>query len=404
MAKKVYAEADGVSKAHRVILKEIEKIPGYKKYTHKTVEILCPFHAGDSSPSCGIYVAPDGRAPVGWTYCLGCGTSVHWNVLAKKLGLEHIEGKDTKRDSTGFSDQSMNRIRKSLLAAGGNSIGDYMAEWQMPLPLPFLSQEWRGISGALIKEMGCMVGIDRREKEPFLIMPVNVRGKMIAAIKARFAPKDGSPSYVISDDSPLRTKGLFMFDHVRDMLKSGKYKWVVLVEGQRDALRLIQYGIPAVAMLGVSSWSEKKKRLLLSLGVGIVLCMDGDKAGVGAMRQLREDLTGACPLKVMNLMTESKRIAEKKGITVKAAKVDPGSMSLKFIKPLQELNKTSSRHVGKVDPKYVDTASVKLTSDAVKGNFSSTVKVKERGELNVKFKNKKGKNNKKIKKKRTKRW
>ncbi|QJT70964.1 DNA primase [Vibrio phage vB_VcorM_GR7B] len=376
MSRQVYEVSEGVSKAHRKILKEIEKIPGYKKYTYKTIEILCPFHAGDSSPSCGIYVAPDGRAPIGWVYCLGCGHSSPWNVLAEKYGLEKIDQKENKRDSAGFSSHAMSKIQKSLLSTSGTSLQDYMDTWQMPMALPFINEEWRGISGDLIRELKCEVGIDRREKCPFLIMPVDVRGKTIAAIKARFEKKSGSPSYVISDDSPLRTKGLFPFDLVRNMLKKGKYKWVVVVEGQRDALRLIQYGIPAVAVLGVQSWSEKKKRLLLSLGCDIVLCMDGDVAGVGATRDLKADLGSERKVMVMNLYKEAKRIADKKGITVKAAKVDPGNMKIKFIKMLQELNKTSSKHIGKESPKYRKNKNGKQNTskslDARTGKFDAS--------------------------------
>jgi hypothetical protein len=55
---------------------------------------------------------------------------------------------------------------------------------------------------------------------------------------------------------------------------------VVLVEGPRDALRLLSYGIPCMAILGTHSWSDKKSGLLEAAGVDrIITCFDGDEAG-----------------------------------------------------------------------------------------------------------------------------
>lgn len=380
--------ANGISEAHRIVLREVNKIQGWKKYSHKGVSILCPFHSGDSDPSCGIYTAPDGKVPIGWTYCLGCGASVHWNVLADKLGLAKIQESQTKRDTTGYSSWSVTRMKKKMLTEK-MTLADYMADWGMGMELPFLDVQWRGICGDLIKALGCKIGIDKREKIPFLIMPVYVRGKLISAIKARIVKRSGLVSYVIADDSPLKEKGLFPYDFVREMIKNDKkLKWVVLVEGQRDALRLIQYGIPAVAILGSRSWDAKKMRLLASLSNNIVVSMDGDVAGCSAAKLIKNDLKedGSFQVKSLNLMKEAKRIAAIKGISVKEAKVDPGNMSIEFIETLQELNYTTRKHLGKVAPRW--EASVKemrdrnggeydvQKSDAIAGKFKSVKKVR----------------------------
>jgi len=55
---------------------------------------------------------------------------------------------------------------------------------------------------------------------------------------------------------------------------------MALVEGPRDALRLLSEGIPACAILGTQSWSEKKSFLLSLAEVGrAIVITDSDRAG-----------------------------------------------------------------------------------------------------------------------------
>ena len=220
-----------------------------------------------------------------------------------------------------------------------------MEEEGFGITVPFQEDEWRSISGKLVREIGCVLGIDRRGKEltPMLIIPVVVRKQPIALIKAKLQ-KDEGLSYINTNDSEIKTKGLFPFDYVeRKMLKKGKYDWIVLVEGQRDALRLIMHGIPALAILGARSWSEKKQRLLLSLGKSVVLAMDGDAAGRKANKDIKAALGRQTKVKVLNLSKEAKRLGEK---------VDPGNMDKFYIKQLQELNESSAELNGKKLKKY----------------------------------------------------
>jgi len=59
----------------------------------------------------------------------------------------------------------------------------------------------------------------------------------------------------------------------------GKTKYVILVEGEIDAVYLQQYGVPAIANMGTSVINKYQIRILRKLRATIVLSYDGDDAG-----------------------------------------------------------------------------------------------------------------------------
>jgi 5S rRNA maturation endonuclease (ribonuclease M5) len=77
------------------------------------------------------------------------------------------------------------------------------------------------------------------------------------------------------------------------MLKKMKRRYIVLVEGPRDAIRLIGFGIPALAILGSNNWSEQKRDLLMTLDLDMVLfAFDNDKGGKLAYKNCAPSLKG----------------------------------------------------------------------------------------------------------------
>jgi len=67
------------------------------------------------------------------------------------------------------------------------------------------------------------------------------------------------------------------------MEKFGKRPLLVIVEGEIDAIYLQQYGIPAVANMGVIPMGPEKIRLLRRYTKRVVLSYDGDDAGEKAV-------------------------------------------------------------------------------------------------------------------------
>ena len=119
-----------------------------------------------------------------------------------------------------------------------------------------------------------------------MYMPVNVDGETKGYIKARMKKVDGKPSYINLRGNWVSHYGLFPFDYTMQNLVN---KTVVLVEGQRDALRLLSFGIPALCIMGTQNWTVHKARLLEMHGVDTVyIFMDGDDAGIHGTEKVWE--------------------------------------------------------------------------------------------------------------------
>lgn len=62
------------------------------------------------------------------------------------------------------------------------------------------------------------------------------------------------------------------------LIDLNKHKYTILVEGLMDYAKLVQYGYPAVSVMG-STISEGQKDILLKIGLPIITFFDDDKAG-----------------------------------------------------------------------------------------------------------------------------
>ena len=124
------------------------------------------------------------------------------------------------------------------------------------------------------------------------------------------------------------------------MLKTGDYKGVLLVEGPRDALFLIDHGIPALAILGTNMWGTQKQRrvvrLLNKYECTPIVCMDADrvkangvKPGQKAQREIYKALKSDIKTKKINL----EKIAKKAGLE----ELDPASLDDKTLKLIRSV-------------------------------------------------------------------
>src|SRR5690606_7832235 len=88
-----------------------------------------------------------------------------------------------------------------------------------------------------------------------LWLPVKVNNQTKGYIKARLKKQEGMTSYINAPGKWSLTYGLFPYDYAVDVMAQLDLSTMALVEGPRDALRLLSEGIPACAMLGTQSWS-----------------------------------------------------------------------------------------------------------------------------------------------------
>lgn len=261
----------------------ILSLPGAKVRGEWAV-IRCPFH-NDTNPSLSVKI----KAPhVGAFKCFSCGEKGNYSKLADKLGIDtaaaaptpdlypgeyeslfaYTENQDTK-DITSLTDLT-DRAARNLGISGESG--------------------WRGFPVEFLRDTVHAKVADSR----YLYFPVMVNGKEVGYIRAFVRKEAGRPSYLNKKGSWARDSGLFLFDQAL-ALQDGDVdsKIIILVEGPRDAMRLLRAGLPAVAILGTNNWSEQKLRRILLAGVeDIILCMDGDEAGVRGAHTIAESCEG----------------------------------------------------------------------------------------------------------------
>lgn len=97
--------------------------------------------------------------------------------------------------------------------------------------------------------------------------------------------------YINSRETAIFKKGELLFNYHRAKENTRNYKFVIIVEGQIDAIRCYQAGYKnVVASLGTAI-TKQHAILLRRLSDNIVLCFDGDKAGEKATNSAIEELS-----------------------------------------------------------------------------------------------------------------
>jgi len=291
------------------------------KLTRKGREFsgLCPFH-GEKTPSFTV------SEEKGFYHCFGCGAHgdvikflmQHQNLsfadavtqLAEQAGLEIPQATQNPR-----SQQEQSR-RQELLRVMAFANQWYILQLQDEKTGMAARQylEKRGLSAATIQKFGIGFAPDSRDalraailKNGFaedvaieagliiksddranydrfrgrVMFPItNVKGSAIA-FGGRILDA-GEPKYLNSPETPLFHKGHVVYALPHAMAAMGRERSVVVVEGYMDAVALHQAGIEnAVANLG-TALTEQHLQLLWRYCDKILLCFDGDAAGVRA--------------------------------------------------------------------------------------------------------------------------
>lgn len=319
------------------VLNELAGYSGVKKQVGDSTFVSCPFHS-ERTPSFRIFHSASSLSP-GYGRCYGCGQKATWDVLAPKLGLRPYKwSKPTQQ------------FARPVVKPVESVLPEEVDFDFKPLPK---NKIWREIETNLLIDIGCKK--IRQYDEPFIYMPVIVRGDERGYIRARMRKKKDKPSYLNKAGKWSERYGLFPYDYAVKLSRDQGLNVLVLVEGPRDALRLLSFGIPAIAILGTQSWSKRKAHLLELSGVEyIVLCFDGDDAGLGAenlvqpslknlLNVLTFDLRGKdSPYWKFRLEDEPSKAAKAEGVEL----WDPGSMPLKKVKQLKRLVRSLSSPSG----------------------------------------------------------
>lgn len=294
--------------ALRIVSAEISKIPGPKRKTTTGMSIRCPFHK-DNNPSCSLNLDPNLRhkgrkVPVGYFHCFACEEGRgNWNKLADKLGLKKLG--DIDSESTFVKREIDDKVYED----GSHTIESIMEHWHCEEWYELHEDdEWRSFSGKFLQKFKALKTMDERG-DHLMVLPVTIGRELVGAIKCRWQKKEGVLSYVNSPGHWTKEQGLWPYDYVRRQ----KPHTVWLVEGPRDAMRLLRYGIPTLSILGVQNWSDAKRDLIVALGVErVVLLTDGDSAGRNCYRTIRPTFKELLEVKVAKLTPYAKKLGLKK--------------------------------------------------------------------------------------------
>jgi 5S rRNA maturation endonuclease (ribonuclease M5) len=301
--------------AHSVITSALAEYPGPKKTAGPTLLVCCPFH-DEKEPSCGVVVSTESTVPLGVFHCLGCNAKGGWNKFAQKTGLPEIqEWKFYDSDLGSAFSLLTKQAQASLLGTFGKdgTKEDLYSKIETKAAIPWPKhKEWRGYSGKLMSKLGALYINDERMDELMLALPISVNGRIRGAVRAVIEKRSKKQSsYLTSKGKWVKKYGLFPFDYVKnEMVKKKKLRYVVLVEGPRDALSLIRYGIPALAILGVQNLTKEKIVVVMSMfkSIEILYYMpDRDKGGTlmsKTMKQLTKGLVPSQKIELPEILNE----------------------------------------------------------------------------------------------------
>lgn len=275
---------------HQLVINEIMKLPGQKVMGSGHIRICCPMpDHEDRSPSCGIYTEVGMAIPLGYFHCLGCGAKGTWNELARASGLREIpewklrSAAELSSSALGLRFKKMadrvstsNTLKELMKSLGRSSY----VKWPEELA-------WRGYSGTLIQACEGLL-TQQHTGHPVCFFPVKVGGKYVGGVAA-YLKKMFNTSYLTSRGDWAKEKGLFPYSLMKETLKRYKLRYLVIVEGPRDALALIASGIPALAVLGAEQFSNTKMQLLQVLDLEMLYTMtDNDKGGKTLRRNIKK--------------------------------------------------------------------------------------------------------------------
>lgn len=276
---------------------------------------LCPFH-NEKTPS--FHVVPD----KGFYHCFGCGA--HGTALTFLLEHERmpfvdavqqlaaLAGVEVPQDAVATpQDDRRSRLLDIVDRADRWFQAQLRQHAQRDQAVAYLRK--RGVDGRIAKTFGIgfapagrelleALGTDETQRQLLLeagligqgedgshydrfrnriVFPIrDVRGRTLA-----FGGRvlgDGRPKYLNSPETPLFHKGRELYGLWECRRAVRDPERVLLVEGYMDVVGLAQAGVPeACASLGTAATSDQLEKLF-RLAPEVVLCFDGDAAGLRA--------------------------------------------------------------------------------------------------------------------------
>lgn len=282
------------------------------KRAGREYKAICPFH-DDTKPS--LTISPQKQ----FYHCFACGAS--GNTLKFLTERERLEFPDAVEVLANFAGMAMeydDNAPRAQRRQGPNpsEVLQNIANWyteNLRKHKPGIEYlKTRNLSGAVIKEyglgyapnnkdhidklfatdaahenllleLGMIVEDERGRRARFrnrLMFPIrDARGRVVG-FGGRVLSADGIPKYLNSSDSFLFKKGELLYGQHESRTSKAGHR--LMVEGYTDVLGLVSHGVDfAVATLGTAATDEHFRKLF-RVQDEVILCFDGDTAGVQA--------------------------------------------------------------------------------------------------------------------------
>lgn len=284
------------------------------KKTGSNFVARCPFHT-EKTPSFSVNRSKQ------FYHCFGCGTS--GNAIGFLMDYSHLNFVEAVEDLAAFVGIEVPREAAATRSSGKQDlvalydlqqqVAKFYAQQLREAENDGLAVQYfkdRGVSGAvardfllgyapdqwhvlanqfdteLLKKAGMVIAKENgRVYDRFrgrVMFPIRDRRGRVIAFGGRVLG-DEMPKYLNSPETPVFQKSHEVYGLYELLEKQGRPAQILLVEGYMDVIALAQFGIRhAVATLGTAP-SRAHFDLLFRFTSEIVLCFDGDVAGLKAV-------------------------------------------------------------------------------------------------------------------------
>lgn len=284
---------------------------------------VCPFH-DDHSPS--MSVSPDKQIYT----CFSCGATgnvftfiqdyehISFLEAVKKISLEvginigiNIETNKKKNDLVEYN--ILNLAQKYFVNNLNSSVGldaiEYLKKRKInnelieKFGIGLALNENKNLSNFLInkgysEDLLKMIGLinDDGSYDIFrnrIMFPIHDHLGQIVGYSGRIYHNEDQAKYVNSKSSLIFKKGEILYNYHLAKDEARKNKYVILVEGFMDVIRLSSVGInSAVALMGTALTNDQIN-LLKQLKTKVIVCLDNDEAGENATLSVGDQLLKA---------------------------------------------------------------------------------------------------------------
>jgi 5S rRNA maturation endonuclease (ribonuclease M5) len=312
------------------MIRELQRVPNDRsiviKPDHAKLRCWNPEHKNGQENTPSLKVNLEGRY-AGTFFCFGCGLKGGWGTLASHFGLRGAsdrKGEDLERFN--LRGKSSDIVKE--LTPQSDELSE-KRELVMKSPLFPKNETWRGIRGWLLRDIGARIVFD--DFGPQVYLPITMNGEWTSGVYCSWEKRDRS---YINETDPRIKRSLFPYDYTKSLLKKlpkGK-RAVMLVEGPRDALNLLQNDIPAMAALGgITVWNENKLSAVVdTYPDAVVLGFDPDDIGRKLTKAVKKGL------KENGILCKRFKMEVRELANGKVHKQDPGNLNERDILRLKK--------------------------------------------------------------------